>query len=171
MIKQMMSSGIDLDEISLISSKVTALTRKILEREVDLIRADMDEAQAFLTKVSANFAQTIKKGEKTSVGFIQSFSIDTDNLVRARSLQAGAIKRLELLLTEATDTVTKSKLVGLLETQKAAVDQIDGTLNTSKRNKIVAPVAGLLLLGGGLVGAWMLIQRRRKPAVSAATTA
>ncbi|MDR1146615.1 MAG: GYF domain-containing protein [Verrucomicrobiales bacterium] len=164
MIKTLMESKIDPDEISILTSKVTLLKRKILEREVELIRADMDEAQGYLTKFNASVSQTHEVSGVAKWSFIQSLTVGTDNLVRARSLQAGAVKRVEVLLEEYTDNVTKAKLVGLMEAQKAAVEQIDGTLQSKHSNKIIVIVGGMLaaVLALGAVGAAVFFIRKKK---------
>jgi len=175
MIKTLMASGLTPDDISVVKSKVTKLERQILEKEFESIKADMDEAQSYLTKFNAqvggSFAGSISHeagaaaqsgssstaafgGTKIAdVSFFQSLTMSMENLVRARSIQVGAQKRLEILLQEPMDNVTKAKLTGLLETQKAAVEQMDSVTNAQRNNRILAGAGfGAVLLAGGFGG-------------------
>jgi len=175
MIKTLMASGLTPDDISVVKSKVTKLERQILEKEFESIKADMDEAQSYLTKFNAqvggSFAGSIsheagaaaQSGSSSTaafgntkiadVSFFQSLTMSMENLVRARSIQVGAQKRLEILLQEPMDNVTKAKLTGLLETQKAAVEQMDSVTNAQRNNRILAGAGfGAVLLAGGFGG-------------------
>jgi len=166
MIKRLMVSGIDPDDASVLKSKISKLNRDIFDREVVLITKDMNEAQSFLTKISSSIAQEIRQGKKPAYAEVLTTREGTENLVRARSLQAGAVKRLEVLLSEPEiENVTKSKLVGLLEAQKAALEQMDGTLHESEAHaskvKWTSLVIGgsvfLFVLAGGI---FFVITRR-----------
>ena len=174
MIKTLMASGLTPDDISVVKSKVTKLERQILEKEFESIKADMDEAQSYLTKFNAqvggsfdgsishnagalaqseNFAAAFSNTKVADVSFFQSLTMSMENLVRARSIQVGAQKRLEILLQEPMDNVTKAKLTGLLETQKSAVEQMDSVTNAQRNNRILAGAGlGAVLLAGGFCG-------------------
>ena len=156
MIKTLMASGLTPDDISVVKSKVSNLERQILDKEFDSIKADMDEAQGFLTKFNTQVAGSGNlptDGKIAKVAFIASLSIGTENLVRARSIQVGAQKRLEILMQQPMDNVTKAKLTGLLETQKAAVEQMDEVTNSQRNNRVLAGAGcGAILLLGGFSG-------------------
>lgn len=158
MIKRLSEECTDPDEISVLKSELTELQRAILEREVELIRADLDEAQSYLTK-------TILRSTRIP-GFSAEVKVGRENLVRARSLQAGTVKRLEILLNEEMDTVTKSKLVGLLEPQKVALAQMDRMLNdldaSALRSKILMALSGLLVMALGS-SAFFLLRKKSNP--------
>lgn len=164
MIKTLMASGLTPDDISVVKSKVSKLERQILDKEFDGIKADMDEAQGFLTKFNAQVAGSgivPTDGKIVKVDFISSLSIGTENIVRARSIQVGAQKRLEILLVEPMDNVTKAKLTGLLETQKAAVEQMDEVANLQRNNRILALAGcGVILMAGGFGG--LVLKKRLK---------
>ena len=164
MIKTLMASGLTPDDISVVKSKVSKLERQILDKEFDGIKADMDEAQGFLTKFNAQVAgsgNVPTDGKIVKVDFISSLSIGTENIVRARSIQVGAQKRLEILLVEPMDNVTKAKLTGLLETQKAAVEQMDEVANLQRNNRILAVAGcGVILMAGGFGG--LVLKKRFK---------
>lgn len=162
MIKTLMASGLTPDDISVVKSKVSKLERQILDKEFEVIKADMDEAQSYLSKFNMQVAgagNLPADGRIAKVDFIASLSIGTENLVRARSIQVGAQKRLEILMQEPMDNVTKAKLAGLLETQKAAVEQMDEVTNAQRNNRILAGAGcGAILLAGGIGG---LILKKR----------
>lgn len=164
MIKTLMASGLTPDDISVVKSKVSKLERQILDKEFDGIKADMDEAQGFLTKFNTQVAgsgNVPTDGKIVKVDFISSLSIGTENIVRARSIQVGAQKRLEILLVEPMDNVTKAKLTGLLETQKAAVEQMDEVANLQRNNRILAVAGcGVILMAGGFGG--LVLKKRFK---------
>ena len=164
MIKTLMASGLTPDDISVVKSKVSKLERQILDKEFDGIKADMDEAQGFLTKFNAQVAgsgNVPTDGKVVKVDFISSLSIGTENIVRARSIQVGAQKRLEILLVEPMDNVTKAKLTGLLETQKAAVEQMDEVANLQRNNRILAVAGcGVILMAVGFGG--LVLKKRFK---------
>lgn len=164
MIKTLMASGLTPDDISVVKSKVSKLERQILDKEFDGIKADMDEAQGFLTKFNTQVAgsgNVPTDGKIVKVDFISSLSIGTENIVRARSIQVGAQKRLEILLVEPMDNVTKAKLTGLLETQKAAVEQMDEVANLQRNNRILAVAGcGVILMAGGFGG--LILKKRFK---------
>jgi hypothetical protein len=164
MIEKLLGSGISDDEVSILTSKVVKLKREILDQEIDLVTKDLDEAQSYLTTVNASYAADLKGGGKPNLSFMEAVSTGTENLVRARSLQAGGIKRLEMLLNEDTDNVTKSRLVGLLETQKTALEQIDGTIATQKSDKMIVMIGvGVLAFAGiGLIIFIILFFLKRK---------
>jgi len=131
MIKKLLEADVSAEDISVLKSRVTALRRTILNRELAQIQDRMDEAQKFLEKVSVDYAMSIKKGTKPERSLIEKATMGTENLVRARSLQAGAIKQLEVLMQDPDlDLISKAKLTGLLESQKAAVAQIDNDLSS-----------------------------------------
>ena len=168
MIARLLASNADPDEVSILKARTAKLLRVALEKEVAEVRADIDEAQEFLTKFSVNYAEEIKTGKEPSLKFTQTFSVDVDNLVRARSLQAGAVKRLQVLLDEpelTADKITKSKLVGVQETAKAALDQMDGTLKLRERNKMIILIGGgfgcLLVLLSVAFGIGGLVRRKK----------
>ncbi|NBQ55382.1 MAG: hypothetical protein EBU36_01795 [Verrucomicrobia bacterium] len=169
MIKTLMASGLTPDDISVVKSKVSKLERQILDKEFDSIKADMDEAQGYLTKFNTQVAGSGNlptDGKIAKVDFIASLSIGTENLVRARSIQVGAQKRLEILMQEPMDNVMKAKLTGLLETQKAAVEQMDDVTNSQRNNRILAGAGfGTILLVGGAGG--VMAKRRFKKSVKA----
>ena len=156
MIKTLMASGLTPDDISVVKSKVSKLERQILEKEFESIKSDMDEAQGYLTKFNTQVAGSGNipvEGQIAKVDFVTSLTMGTDNLVRARSIQVGAQKRLEILLEEPMDNVTKAKLTGLLETQKAAVEQMDAVTNAQRNSRILAGAGlGAVLLAGGIGG-------------------
>ena len=156
MIKTLMASGLTPDDISVVKSKVSKLEKQILEKEFEGIKADMDEAQGYLTKFNTQVSGSGNlpaDGRIAKVDFLASLSIGTENLVRARSIQVGAQKRLEILMQEPMDNVTKAKLTGLLETQKAAVEQMDEVTNGQRNNRILAGAGcGAVLLAGGAGG-------------------
>ena len=180
MIKTLMASGLTPDDISVVKSKVTKLERQILDKEYETIKADMDEAQSYLTKfnaqvggsfegnISHDAGAVVQAGGSAAafsnisvadVSFFQSLTMSMENLVRARSIQVGAQKRLEILLAEPMDNVTKAKLTGLLETQKAAVEQMDAVTNAQKNNRILAGAGlGAVLLAGGI--GWMSLKKK-----------
>jgi hypothetical protein len=164
MIKTLMASGLTPDDISVVKSKVSKLERQILDKEFDGIKANMDEAQGFLTKFNTQVAgsgNVPTDGKIVKVDFISSLSIGTENIVRARSIQVGAQKRLEILLVEPMDNVTKAKLTGLLETQKAAVEQMDEVANLQRNNRILAVAGcGVILMAGGFGG--LILKKRFK---------
>jgi hypothetical protein len=95
----------------------------------------INHPESYLKQFSANYAAELKSGGDPNKALTTQAASGVENLVRARSVQAGAIKRLDILLTEETDTVTKSRLVGLLETQKAALNQMDGTLEIQEKKR------------------------------------
>ncbi|HEY3324988.1 MAG TPA: hypothetical protein VGP72_31330 [Planctomycetota bacterium] len=180
MIKKLMETEIDPDEVSIMNARIVALKRGILEREVAKIDDEMKAAQGFLTTFNATYSNELKS-EKVTLTETQHVSAGVENLVAARSRQAGAIKRLELLINEETDNVTKSKLVGLLETHKAAVSQMDDSINSTKATlvamntrlegqqqnartlTIAAIVGGFVLLG---VIAALVLKRKRGPSAA-----
>ena len=167
MIKRLLASGIDPDDASILKSRISKLNRDILDREVALITKDMDEAQSYLTKISSSIAREISQGQKPTFSDVLTTREGTENLVRARSLQAGAVKRLEVLLSEPEiENITKSKLVGLLEAQKAALAQMDGTLHESEAQ--ASKMKWMIIIIGGAVsvlaltcGVFIMAMRRR----------
>lgn len=166
MVKKLLTTDIDPDQISLVKSKITALQRRILDGEVANIRKQMDEAQSYLTKFDVTYAEELKSGGKPTMDLKKSISTGVENLVRARSIQAGAVKQLEVLLQDEMDNVTKSKLVGLLETQKAALAQMDGTLKQAESSGKGSMMT--LIIGGGvallalIAGAAFIVLKRKK---------
>jgi hypothetical protein len=166
MIKTLMASGLTPDDISVVKSKVSKLERQILDKEFDSIKADMDEAQGFLTKFNTQVAGSGNlptDGKIAKVDFIASLSIGTENLVRARSIQVGAQKRLEILMQQPMDNVTKAKLTGLLETQKAAVEQMDEVTNSQRNNRVLAGAGcGAILLLGVFSGLFLKGRLKKK---------
>ena len=159
MIKTLMASGLTPDDISVVKSKVSKLERQILDKEFESIKSDMDEAQGYLTKFNTQIAGSGNipvEGQIARVDFVASLTMGTENLVRARSIQVGAQKRLEILMQEPMDNVTKAKLTGLLETQKAAVEQMDSVTNAQRNNRIFAGAGlGAVLLAGGIGGMYL----------------
>lgn len=164
MIKTLMSSGLTPDDISVVKSKVSKLQKQILEKEFETIKADMDEAQSYLTKFNTQVAaggNIPVNGEVAKVDFISSLTVGTENLVRARSIQVGAQKRLEILMQEPMDNVTKAKLVGLLEAQRVAVQQMDDVTNSQRNNRILAGAGfGVIFLAGA--GGVLVLKKRLK---------
>jgi hypothetical protein len=69
-------------------------------------------------------------------------------------------------MQEPMDNVMKAKLTGLLETQKAAVEQMDDVTNSQRNNRILAGAGfGTILLVGGAGG--VMAKRRFKKSVKA----
>lgn len=158
MIKKL-EADVSTEDISVLKSRVTVLRRTILNRELAQIQDRMDEAQKFLEKVSVDYAMSIKKGTKPERSFIQKATTGTENLVRARSLQAGAVKQLEVLMQDPDlDLISKAKLTGLLESQKAALAQIDNDLSSKSSVFMGLGVVVLLIVVGVVV--FIFIRKR-----------
>lgn len=158
MIPPLFTSNLDQDETAILKSLVAKVNLKIVQQETDLIRADLDLAQAFLSQFSATYAEKVKAGAKAQAGMMHMFTTGVENLVRARDLQEKSLQRLKLLLTEEMDAATKSPLMRMLEKETAALKQMDDTLAQHQRNKTVSIVLGCVLLlgmvGGGIFALW-----------------
>jgi len=136
MLDELIKSGLPADKASILKAKITERRRDIIEREEKLIRADIDEAHSYLTKIDKNIAIDIREGRKPVFYAKVKEQQGHENLVRARSLQAGAVKRLEILLNQEMDAVIKSRLVGLLEPQKVVLGQMDVMLRESEASAL-----------------------------------
>ncbi|MEI6235736.1 MAG: hypothetical protein WCT04_21990 [Planctomycetota bacterium] len=188
MITKLTNSEIDADEISVISSELVKVKREILEREVHLIRMDLDDAHSYLTKFNTTYDQIEKSPDHPETHLSKRLALSTENLIRAKSLQVGAVKRLEILMNEETDNVTKARLVSLLETQRSALGDIDtanGKIETDKKDQqrvlddsaarirlyIILGVSIFMVMGiAMLAGLWLILGRKKSP-VAAATNA
>lgn len=183
MIGKLTNTEMDTDEISIISSELVKVKREILEREEHLIRIDMDDAHTYLTKFTSAYDQIEKTPEHPETALTKRLAVGTENLIRAKSLQVGAVERLKLLMNEEADNVTKARLVSLLEAQKSAVADIEaahGKIEVDKKEQkqLVDDAAArrqlFIILGASGVGVmaimmfaglWML-HRKKKAAVS-----
>ena len=93
-----------------------------------------------------------------------SHSVRTENLVRAKSVQEGAIKQIEILLEmkEQLSVPTRAKLMGLLETQKKALQYINEGIEAQQRGTMLRWILVVILLGslvGGVV--WLVRSLKR----------
>lgn len=93
-----------------------------------------------------------------------SHSVRTENLVRAKSVQEGAIKQIEFLLEmkEQLSVPTRAKLMGLLETQKKALQYINEGIEAQQRGTMLRWILVVVLLGalvGGIV--WLVRSLKR----------
>lgn len=166
MIKRLIADNTDPDEVSVIKSRMSKLEKSILQQEIKAIQNRLDEAQSFLTKWNVTFAASLKKGEKPAANFTASASGGVENLTRAISLQEGVVKQIDVLLQEKMDNVTKSQVVALQETAKAALDYMSNAKvkdaeakETAARNKNIGFGLGALAL---LVGVGVFISKRKK---------
>lgn len=164
MIKRLIAENTDPDEVSVIRSRVTKLEKSILQEEIKRIETKLDEAQSYLTKWNVTYAEDLKKGGKPTASFMASLSGGTENLTRAISVQEGVVKQIDVLLTEPMDTISKSQVVGLQETAKAALDYMRSTKEHAATNKTIAIIGGvvLVLIVIGAVGGGILMFSRRK---------
>ena len=163
MIKRLIAENTDPDEVSIIKSRMTKLEKAILQGEIKVIQKKLDEAQSYLTKWNVTYAESIKKGEEPAGSFTASLSGGTENLTRAISVQEGVVKQIDILLQDKMDTVTKSQVVGLQETAKAALNHMTAAKEKAASNKTIAFVlVGVLVLA--VIGVVVLLLRRKKPA-------
>lgn len=161
MIKRLVAENTDPDEVSVIRSRMSKLEKTILKQEIAAIQKRLDEAQSFLTKWNVTYAESLKKGEKPAASFTASLSGGTENLTRAISIQEGVVKQLDVVLQEKLDTVTKSQVVALQETARAALNHMNGAKESAASGKTMAlalaGVLGLVVLAGGF-----LFMRKKK---------
>lgn len=167
MIKRLIADNSDPDEVSVIKSRMSKLEKTILQQEIKAIQSRLDEAQSFLTKWNVTFAASLKKGEQPAANFTASASGGVENLTRAISLQEGVVKQINVLLQDKMDNVTKSQVVALQETAKAALDYMSNAKvkdaeekETAARNKNIAIGLGafvLLIIIGGI----FIVKRKR----------
>jgi len=126
------------EDAGLLSSEIAKIYQAIFAPELAAIQKDIDDAQAFFTRATKMEQEVIEINGQPATRKINTSSEGTENLIRARSLQAGAYKRLEALLKEEVDPVTRAKATGLLETSLQAVNQIDGKLGNVGPNGLTA---------------------------------
>jgi len=170
MIKRLIADNTDPDEVSVIKSRMSKLEKMILKEEIAAIQKRLDEAQSYLTKWNVTFAESIKKGEEPASSLTASLSGGTENLTRAISIQEGVVKQIDVLLQEKMDGITKSQVVALQETAKAALNYMGSAkekVETAERervarNKIITISLIVLAVAGLAVGAF-LIMKKKKP--------
>jgi hypothetical protein len=80
-----------------------------------------------------------------------------ENLVRARSIQAGLVKQLEALSQENMPSVVHARLVGLLETERVALQTMDESL--SAQRWVLGSIA--FILTALAVGSFVLWRQKR----------
>jgi len=93
-----------------------------------------------------------------------SHSVRTENLVRAKSVQEGAIKQIEILLEmkDQLSVPTRAKLMGLLETQKKALQYINEGIEAQQRGTILRWILVVVLLGGVVGGIVWLVRSLKR---------
>lgn len=93
-----------------------------------------------------------------------SHSVRTENLIRAKSVQEGAIKQIEILLEmkEQLSVPTRAKLGGLLETQKKALQYINEGIEAQQRGTTFRWILLAVLLGGIVGGIVWLIRSLKR---------
>ena len=183
MIGKLTNTEMDADEISIISSELVKVRRELLEREEHLIRMDMDDAHSYLTKFTTAYDQIEKTLDHPETSLTKRLALGTENLVRAKGLQVGAVERLKLLLNEETDNVTKARLVSLLEAQKSALTDIEavhGKIEVDKKEQkqlvddaaarrqlyITLGASAVAVMTIMVIAALWLLHRRKRTAVS-----
>lgn len=145
MIKRLVAENTDPDEVSVIRSRMSKLEKAILKQEIAAIQKRLDEAQSFLTRWNVTYAESLKKGENPAASFSASLSGGTENLTRAISIQEGVVKQLDVVLQEKLDTVTKSQVVALQETARAALNHMNGARESAASGKTMAIVMACVL--------------------------
>jgi len=93
-----------------------------------------------------------------------SHSVRKENLVRAKSVQEGAIKQIEILLEmrEQLSVPTRAKLMGLLETQKKALQYINEGIEAQQQGTMLRWILVVVLLGGLAGGIVWLIRSLKR---------
>ncbi|NDB96846.1 MAG: hypothetical protein EBZ78_11920, partial [Verrucomicrobia bacterium] len=93
-----------------------------------------------------------------------SHSVRTENLVRAKSVQEGAIKQIEILLEmkDQLSVPTRAKLMGLLETQKKALQYINEGIEAQQRGSMLRWILLVVLLGGVVGGVVWLVRSLKR---------
>ncbi len=169
MIKRLIADNTDPDEVSVIKSRMSRLEKAILKQEIAAIQKRLDEAQSYLTKWNVTFAESIKKGEEPASSLTASLSGGTENLTRAISLQEGVVKQIDVLLQDKMDNISKSQVVALQETAKAALNHMSSAkekVETAEREKaarnkmITMVLIGLVVLG--LAGGAFFVMKKKK---------
>ena len=97
------------------------------------------EAQSYLTRYSVTYAEDLRHGKRPKVELTSGLV----NLVRARSIQAGIVRQLEMLADTPMSTVSRARLTGSLETERTALRLMDESL--FQRQVMIWTFAGLLV--------------------------
>ncbi len=142
MISRLVAEETNPDDISVIKSKVTALNAKIWERQLEMLQDRIDQVYSYLELYNAAYAKSIASGQDPSF----SMPLRIDNLQQAQALQIGILKEIELLLAEEQlPSSLKRRIMGLQESQKASLVQIEHTLWINKIT-MIAIVCGITVL-------------------------
>ena len=172
MIKRLIADNTDPDEVSVIKSRMSKLEKAILKQEIAAIQKRLDEAQSYLTKWNVTFAETIKKGDEPASSLTASLSGGTENLTRAISIQEGVVKQIDVLLQDKMDTVSKSQVVALQETAKAALNHMNSAKeqvaaaerDRAARNKMIVMILVALVVVGAAGGAFVMMKKKKSAA-------
>jgi len=157
------------EEAAVLTSRISKLQKILLEKECQAIEEELSRADAQRLAFNASLNATTLTNGVAVPSWVQSLSANLDPLLRARSLEAGAIERLQILLQEPMDAVTKARISGMLEEEKNDLAQMDEVIARQKMARwIDAGVMGtgvLGLLGGGF---FLWRKKRGRPATTPA---
>mgnify|MGYP006919646804 CR=1 FL=1 len=148
------------EEAAVLNSRISKLQKILLEKECQAIEEESTKADTQRNAFNASLnASTMTNGVATP-SWVQSLSANLDPLLRARSLETGIIERLQILLKEPMDSVTKARISGMLEEEKKDLEQMDEVI---ARQKIARWIdLGFIAVTGVGIGLCILLWWRKK---------
>jgi len=153
------------EEAAVLNSRISKLQKILLEKECQVIDEESNKADTHRNAFNASLnASTMTNGVATP-SWVQSLSANLDPLLRARSLQTGIIERLQILLKEQMDSVTKARISGMLEQEKKDLEQIDEVVARQKIARWI-DLSFIALIVVGIGGGILLWWRKKKNSAS-----
>jgi hypothetical protein len=137
------------EEKAVLMSRVSKLQRALLEKECQAIESELVKADEKRSLFNTSLSSTAPTNGVVSPSWIQALSANLDPLLHARSLEAGAIERLQILLKEPImDSTIKARIAGMLEAEKNDLEQMDEVVARQK----IARWMDLGLIGATVIG-------------------
>lgn len=153
------------EEAAVLNSRISKLQKILLEKECQAIQEESNKADIQRNAFNASLnASTMTNGVATP-SWVQSLSANLDPLLRARSLETGIIERLQILLKEPMDSVTKARISGMLEEEKKDLEQMDEVVARQKIARWI-DLGFIAMTGVGIGGGILLWWRKKKNSAS-----
>jgi hypothetical protein len=153
------------EEAAVLNSRISKLQKILLEKECQAIQEESNKADIQRNAFNASLNVSTMTNGVATPSWVQSLSANLEPLLRARSLETGIIERLQILLKEPMDSVTKARISGMLEEEKKDLEQMDEVIARQKIARWI-DLGFIAVTGAGIGGGILLWWRKKKNSAS-----
>jgi hypothetical protein len=159
-----LQKGLSGEDALILNAQLVGARRGLWVEELNLARADIDEAHSFLEKVSSNFLYTLKSGSNEEIRAAMNTYDARENMTRAKGLLTGALKAVSAIPSEELDNVLQARVEGIKAAASASLQEIaraESLTDTSPNMASFLIPISLVVFVAGLI-AFVLVRQNVK---------